>query len=73
MHGDATGRSLRTEQYRFTRWHRTKSPTETVAVELYDCLEEPVEVENIAARPENAALVKELTARLKAGWRGARP
>jgi iduronate 2-sulfatase len=73
VHGDSTGRSLRTEQYRFTRWHRTKSPTETVAVELYDFLEDPVEVENIVARPENAVRVKELTARLESGWRAARP
>jgi iduronate 2-sulfatase len=73
VHGDATGRSLRTERYRFTRWHKTKSPTTTVAVELYDFLKVPVEVENIAERSENAALVKELTARLEAGWQAARP
>jgi hypothetical protein len=67
------GRSLRTERYRFTRWNQTNAPGQTVAVELYDCLKDPVEVENIAAYPENAALVQELTARLDAGWRAARP
>jgi iduronate 2-sulfatase len=73
VHGDATGRSLRTKRYRFTRWHKTKSPTKTVAVELYDLLADPVETENIAGRPENDALVKELTAQLPAGWRAAKP
>ena len=73
VHGTAMGHSLRTERYRFTRWHQTKSPTETVAVELYDFLKDPVEVENIAARPESAELVKELAAKLDAGWRAARP
>jgi len=73
VHGATTGHSLRTERYRFTCWKPTKSPTETVAMELYDYHKSPVERENIAERPENAALVKELTAKLEAGWRAARP
>jgi hypothetical protein len=40
-------------------------------VELYDHITDPVEAENIAARSENDALVKELTAKLTAGC--ARP
>jgi arylsulfatase A-like enzyme len=73
VHGAATGRSLRTDRYRFTRWHPTNAPTETIALELYDYLESPVEVENIATRPENAELVKDLGASLEAGWRAALP
>ncbi len=73
IHDGAMGISLRTERYRFTRWNQTKAPGQMLAVELYDYLKNPVEVENIAVRPENAALVKELTARLEAGWRAARP
>ncbi len=73
VHGTATGRSLRTDRYRFTCWKQTKSPTETVAAELYDCLKSPLEVENIAERPKNAALVKDLTFKLESGWRAARP
>jgi len=69
VHGPAAGRSLRTDRYRFTRWQTTKPPNQTVAVELYDYLNDPVELENIASRPENAALVKELAAKLDAGWR----
>ncbi len=73
VHGTATGRSLRTDRYHFTRWSQTQTPTRTVAVELYDFLNDPVEVENIAARPEHATLVQELGARLDAGWRAAKP
>jgi hypothetical protein len=67
------GHSMRTERYRFTRWHPTKSPNKTVAVELYDLVPDRVERENIAARSKNAALINELTAKLTAGWRGALP
>ena len=72
VHGSATGRSMRTDRHRFTRWHETKTPARTVAVELYDHLKDPAETENIAARPENSVLVKELTAKLEAGWRAAK-
>ena len=68
--GLVMGRSMRTDRYRFTRWQKQN---ETVALELYDYLNDPVEVENIAGRPENAALVKELSAKLNAGWRAAKP
>ena len=68
VRGAVTSHSLRTDRYRFTRWHQTKAPDQTVAVELYDYLNDPTEVENVASRPENAALVKELDARLEAGW-----
>jgi arylsulfatase A-like enzyme len=68
--GPAIGYSMRTERYRFTRWHKQN---ETVALELYDYRNDPVELENIAGRPENAALVKELSAKLDAGWRQCRP
>ena len=68
--GLVMGRSMRTGRYRFTRWCRQ---TETVALELYDYHNDPVELENIAGRPENTALVKELSAKLDAGWRAAQP
>jgi len=71
--GPNLGRSMRTGRYRFTRWHPRNAPDKTVAVELYDFLNDPVELENIAGRPENVALVKELSAKLDAGWRSARP
>jgi arylsulfatase A-like enzyme len=73
VHGPATGRSLRTDRYRFTRWQQSKAAGQTVALEIYDYHNDPVERENLAARPENTALVKELTAKLEAGWKAAKP
>jgi arylsulfatase A-like enzyme len=73
VHGATTGRSLRTERYRFTRWHPTTSPGETTALELYDLDAATTEKENIADHPGNAGLVRELTARLNADWRAAGP
>jgi arylsulfatase A-like enzyme len=73
VRGPAMGRSMRTDRYRFTRWHDRKAAGTTRAVELYDLQHDPVELENIAGRPENAALVTRLTAQLDAGWRAARP
>jgi len=67
--GPVIGHSMRTDRYRFTRWQKQD---ETVALELYDYRNDPVELENIAARPENAALVQELTTKLDAGWRAAK-
>ena len=55
VHGDAMGRSMRTDGYRFTRWSKTEFPTATLAVELYDLGTNPVETKNIAAGSENRA------------------
>ena len=44
-----------------------------MAVEFYDLLKTPVEVEHTVEHPASAELVKELTAELEAGWRAARP
>jgi iduronate 2-sulfatase len=71
--GSVEGRSLRTPRHRLTRWYRRAAPEETVAMELYDYAAAPTEVENIADRPEHAGLVRELSARLEAGWRASQP
>jgi iduronate 2-sulfatase len=73
VRGNTKGHSMRTERYRFTRWHKTNSPAETLALELYDLLTHQVEMENIAGRSENEALVEELSAKLDGGWRTALP
>lgn len=67
------GYTLRTDRYRFTRWVVRDNPTQVLAVELYDHQAEPQENKNVADRPGNAALVKELAAKLDAGWQAARP
>jgi arylsulfatase A-like enzyme len=64
VRGQATGRSIRTERHRLTRWTSTKDPNEVVGVELYDYAASPLETENLAGRPEYATLERELAARL---------
>jgi len=68
-HGRAMGYSMRTDRYRFTEW---KAPG-FVAHELYDYRTDPQGNDNLAARPESAALVRDLAAQLRAGWQAARP
>jgi arylsulfatase A-like enzyme len=65
------GHSMRTERYRFTEWVGQRQ--QFYAAELYDHEKDPQENVNLAARPENAALVRELKKMLQAGWKGARP
>ena len=71
--GRIMGYSMRTDRYRLTRWQRRDDPERVKAVELYDHQSDPGETRNIADHPENAKLVKKLTARLEAGWRAALP
>ena len=66
------GRSIRTRRYRYTQWRRNRDG-ETVARELYDHVTDPGENTNIAADPENEALVRRLEAELQAGWKAALP
>ena len=63
------GRSMRTEQYRYTEWGNKGKR----GIELYDYDTDPNETVNIADLPENAALVAYLSERLHAGWRAALP
>jgi len=65
-----TGRSIRTDRYRFTRWMRYQK---LGGLELYDHESDPQENVNLANQPENKELVKRLTAQLAAGWRLAVP
>jgi len=68
--GKVMGYSLRTDRYRFTRW-LNQDGSET-ARELYDHQTDPQENTNIAERPENQALVEELTQQMQAGWKAVR-
>jgi hypothetical protein len=67
------GYTMRTDRYRFTAWMDRNDHSKVDAVELYDHEADPQENVNIANQPENAALVKDLTAKLNAGWKAALP
>ena len=67
------GYTMRTDRYRFTRWVHRDDHAQVDAVELYDHHNDPQENHNIANKPENAALVQQLAAKLTAGWQAARP
>ena len=71
--GGLMGYSMRTDRYRFTQWVSRADHSKVDAIELYDHQTDPQENTNIAAKPEHAALVKELTTKLDAGWKAARP
>jgi arylsulfatase A-like enzyme len=73
VQGKLMGYTMRTDRYRFTAWLRDNDHTKVDAVELYDHQSDPQENVNVANRPDNAALVKELIAKLRAGWKAALP
>ncbi|MDQ1256849.1 MAG: iduronate 2-sulfatase [Candidatus Hydrogenedentes bacterium] len=66
------GYSMRTDRYRFTAW-KCADKKEFAEYELYNHQTDADENVNIAGLPENEALVKELAAKLDAGWRQAGP
>ena len=69
--GNGMGHSMRTDRYRFTEW--TVPGKNYRDIELYDHRVDPRENTNIAHRPENAALVGQLTEQLHAGWCAVAP
>lgn len=60
--GTGFGRAIRTDRYRLVEWSGSKSDKRVY--ELYDEQTDPLEMKNIADRPENAELVKKLSAQL---------
>jgi len=62
---DYMGYAMRTERYRYVEWQDAKSG-EVAARELYDHANDAGENENVAARPEQAALLQQLSAQM---WR----
>ena len=67
------GYTMRTDRHRFTQWLERDDHAKVDAVELYDHHPEPQENTNIANDPTNKALIEELTAQWRAGWKAARP
>lgn len=69
--GPGMGYSMRTARHRYTEWSGMDSPYSTA--ELYDYKESPIELRNIANRPEHGSLVNGLAHMLREGWRGSLP
>lgn len=67
------GYTMRTDRYRFTVWVGRQDHTYVDAIELYDHKTDPQENYNLAKKPENAALVKELMEQWQKGWEGNKP
>lgn len=54
------GYSMRTDQYRYTRWQKYEHPEEVVATELYDHSEGAVATNNLADDEDYAPMIEEL-------------
>ena len=67
--GKVMGRSIRTDNYRYTEWAEPGKAPE--AVELYDHRTDPDENVNIAAKPEHKGLVARISKMLRDGWKAA--
>lgn len=67
------GLTMRTDKFRYTEWRERSNMDNLVAYELYDHRRNHDENENVAADPELESTVKELAAKMKAGWQAARP
>jgi iduronate 2-sulfatase len=69
------GYSMVTTRYHYVEWFEWddegKIAGDRVGIELYDNLKDPDENINIAGRPENQDLVKNLSQQLKNGWQKA--
>jgi len=63
--GALLGRAVRTERHRYVEW-RSFADDSVKGRELYDYQTDPGETENLAERPEHAALVQELAGRIAA-------
>ncbi|MBI5693085.1 MAG: sulfatase [Verrucomicrobia bacterium] len=71
--GQLMGYAMRTDRYRFVVWVGRNDHSKVDAIELYDHETDPQENQNLAGRPEHAALVARLMTQWKAGWRAAGP
>jgi iduronate 2-sulfatase len=63
---------MRTERYRLVVWKdRTHFEKKPLFIELFDCIKDPKETNNIA--DSNQELVNQLLVQFGKGWEGNRP
>lgn len=69
---EVMGYSMRTDRYRYTEWQDFHSG-DLLERELYDHAISQAEIDNVASDALYAPTIKDLSARLRAGWRAALP
>jgi len=70
--GKVMGYTMRTERWRYTEW-QDRSNGQIMARELYDHSADPAENKNIAGAEDMKSTIAELSTKLKAGYRAAKP
>jgi arylsulfatase A-like enzyme len=68
--GKVMGYSMRTDQYRYTRWEELSSG-KILAQELYKHTDNPLATQNLAILPEYQLMVNELDSLLKISWKNS--
>ncbi|MEX1241416.1 MAG: sulfatase [Cyclobacteriaceae bacterium] len=71
--GDMMGYSMRTDQYRFTKWRKKGQPSEIVAYELYDLRSDPHGFVNIAPQAESKKVIERLSRIMRDAGIGEQP
>ena len=67
------GYAMRTDRYRLVQWVDQREPQQSLALELYDYQDDPLESVNLAVQPKQRPLVQSLLGELRSGWRAALP
>ena len=70
-HGHSLGRSIRTDDYRYTEW--VDAGGNVLDRELYEHPIDPYELVNMVDTPSRAETARQLSEQLQAGWQAARP
>lgn len=70
--GDIMGYAVRTQHFRYVEWQDNASGR-LLAAELYDHRTDANETQNLAPKPESAAILQQHAKILRAGWRDASP
>jgi len=68
--GEVMGYSMRTEQYRYTRWEE-RSSGDLLAQELYEQNDNSLASQNLAVLPEYKTMLTELDTLLELSWRNS--